>query len=182
MTKKTYAVITAIGTDRIGIVDELSGIITDAGANIEESKMALLGGDFAAMMLVSLDAKVYEALGAACARTETRLALKIGIKPTDASSALLRGRPYSLEAVSLDGQGIVHAVSSVLRKFDINIEELETRTEGAPLTGAPLFRLKASVLIGPEISIAALRHSFEELHAAQDLDIVLSPILPANRD
>ncbi len=174
---RTYAVISVLGADRVGIVDELSGQLTEAGANIEESKMAVLGGDFAVMMLVSLETAGYEALVAKCPKIEASLGLKVGIKPTANSPAKTGGRPYSLETVSLDGRGIVHSVSAVLHKFGVNIEELETRTEGAPLTGAPMLRIKANIVVGSEVSIAALRHAFEELHAAQDLDVVISPIL-----
>lgn len=139
---KVYAVISAIGADRVGIVDDLSGLISAGGGNIEESKMSVLGGEFAVMMLVSMEAGALDALVAKIAELEARLSLKMGVKRTSESAhdhgESEQGRPYVLETVSLDGQGIVHSVSAVLRSFGINIEELETRTEQAPLTGAPL--------------------------------------------
>jgi glycine cleavage system transcriptional repressor len=179
---KAYAVVSAIGADRVGIVDDLSGIVSEGGGNIEESKMAVLGGEFAVMMLVSMDPGSLESLMAGTEALESRLALKIGISRTSEGSMAERGRPYSLETVSLDGKGIVHSVSAVLRKHGINIEDLETRTERAPLTGAPLFRMKANVVLGPEVSIGALRRELEELQTAQDLDIVLMPLVPTRRD
>jgi len=184
---KAYAVFSAIGADRVGIVDDISGLISQGGCNIEESKMAVLGSEFAVMMLVSAEAKALEALMARTGEMEARLSLKIGIKPTSekparGEAASDRGRPYSLETVSLDGKGIVHAVSAVLRKYGINIEDLETRTDRAPLTGAPLFRMKANVVLGPGVSIGALRRELEELQAAQDLDILLMPLVGARRD
>jgi glycine cleavage system transcriptional repressor len=161
-------------------------MVSEGGGNIEESKMAVLGGEFAVMMLVSMDAGALDALIARTSETESRLALKIGIKVTRESArdaaASDRGRPYALETVSLDGKGIVHSVSAVLRAYGINIEDLETRTERAPLTGAPLFRMKANIVIGPGVAIVALRRELEELQAAQDLDIVLMPLVPTRRD
>jgi glycine cleavage system transcriptional repressor len=185
---KAYAVFSAIGADRLGIVDDLSGLVSEGGGNIEESKMAVLGGEFAVMMLVSMDAAALDALIARTEEIESRLSLKIGVKVTGEGNregglaASERGRPYSLETVSLDGKGIVHSVSAVLRKHGINIEDLETRTERAPLTGAPLFRMKADIVLGPGVAIGALRRELEELEAAQDLDIVLMPLVPARRD
>jgi glycine cleavage system transcriptional repressor len=179
---KAYAVFSAIGADRVGIVDDLSGLVSEGGGNIEESKMAVLGGEFAVMMLVSIEAEALDALVAETPRLESRLALKIGVKITRESSSSERGRPYALETVSLDGQGIVHSVSAVLRRYGINIEDLETRTERAPLTGAPLFRMKANIVLGPGVAIGALRRELEELQAAQDLDIVLMPLVPTRRD
>jgi glycine cleavage system transcriptional repressor len=179
---KAYAVFSAIGADRVGIVDDLSGLVSEGGGNIEESKMAVLGGEFAVMMLVSMEDAALDVLIAEVPKIESRLSLKIGVKATREGSASERGRPYSLETVSLDGKGIVHSVSAVLRAHGINIEDLETRTERAPLTGAPLFRMKADIVLGPGVAIGALRRELEELQAAQDLDIVLMPLVPARRD
>jgi glycine cleavage system transcriptional repressor len=179
---KSYAVLSAIGADRVGIVDDISGLVSQSGGNIEESKMAVLGSEFAVMMLVSMDEGALGALASRTAEIELRLGLKIGIVLTREEAAQERGRPYSLETVSLDGQGIVHSVSAVLRRHGINIEDLETRTDRAPLTGAPLFRMKANVVLGQGVSAAALRKDLEELEAEQDLDIVLMPIVPTRRD
>jgi glycine cleavage system transcriptional repressor len=186
---KSYAVFSAIGADRVGIVDDLSALVSEGGGNIEESKMAVLGGEFAVMMLVSMEVAALDALVARIAEIESRLALKIGVKETrqdaredSSSSSAEHRRPYTLETVSLDGRGIVHAVSAVLRSYDINIEDLETRTERAPLTGAPLFRMKANVVLGRDVVVSALRRELEELQTAQDLDIILQPLVPARLD
>ena len=48
-------IISAVGSDRSGIVSEISGIITSHGGNVEESRMSRLGSDFAIIMLVSVD-------------------------------------------------------------------------------------------------------------------------------
>jgi glycine cleavage system transcriptional repressor len=191
---KAYAVLSAIGADRVGIVDDLAALVFERGGNIEESKMAVLGGEFAVMMLVSMEAAVLDGFVAGTRELESKLSLKIGVKGTrkderedtpredSGLSAGGQGRPYTLETVSLDGKGIVRAVSAVLRAYGINIEDLETSTERAPLTGAPLFRMKANIVLGREVVVAALRRELEELQAAQDLDIVLQPLVPTRRD
>jgi glycine cleavage system transcriptional repressor len=46
-------VITALGEDRPGIVDELSNVLGKQQLNIEDSRMSALGGEFAILMLVS---------------------------------------------------------------------------------------------------------------------------------
>ena len=48
-----YLVISALGKDRPGIVNQLSNILLDAGCNIVESRMAVLGGEFALMLLIN---------------------------------------------------------------------------------------------------------------------------------
>jgi glycine cleavage system transcriptional repressor len=186
---KAYAVLSAIGADRVGIVDDLAALVAGRGGNIEESKMAVLGGEFAVMMLFAMEDSALGELAEAREGIESRLSLRIGIKrtskgdPEDPSrTGLAQGRPYTLETVSLDGKGIVHAVSAVLRSYGINIEDLETRTERAPLTGAPLFRMKADIVLGPEVVASSLRRELEELQAGQDLDVALQPLVPTRRD
>jgi glycine cleavage system transcriptional repressor len=185
---KAYAVLSAIGADRVGIVDDLAALVSERGGNIEESKMAVLGGEFAVMMLVAMDAASLSELSERTGEIESKLSLRIGLKETrkdereGSSSSARSGRPYTLETVSLDGKGIVRAVSAVLRAYGINIEDLETRTERAPLTGAPLFRMKASIVLGRDVVVASLRRELEELQAAQDLVIVLQPLVPTRRD
>lgn len=42
--------------------------------------------------------------------------------------------------------------------------------------------MKANVVLGPGVVIGALRRKLEELQAAQDLDILLQPLVPTRRD
>ena len=49
-----HTVITVVGPDSIGIVETIAGAVADLGANIEESRATILGGDFAVIMLVEI--------------------------------------------------------------------------------------------------------------------------------
>ena len=177
---KAFTVLTAIGADRVGIVDDLSGAVSAAGCNIEESKMAVLGGEFAVIMLVSGPPGSLEGLTGIAARSRGE-AGAAHRKQTDARAAPGEsGRPYLLEAVSLDTPGIVHSVTAILRGHGINIEELSTDTAAAPWTGAPMFRLKAHLIIGPSVSISRLKEELSLLQQEHDLDIALKPVFAAN--
>jgi glycine cleavage system transcriptional repressor len=177
---KAYAVLTAIGSDRVGIVDDLSGSVSSAGCNIEESKMAVLGGEFAVIMLVSGPPASLDSLAGGLPGLGGKLGLRIESRPTREPSAGVSGRPYLLEAVSLDTPGIVHSVTAILRAHGINIEELSTDTAAAPWTGAPMFRLKAHLVVGPSVSIARLKEELSRLQKEHDLDIALKPVFPAS--
>src|SRR6476620_3575257 len=58
-----HSILPALGTDRPGIVDELSQFIFDRGGNIEDSRMVNLRGQFAIMVLVGGNADVIERIG-----------------------------------------------------------------------------------------------------------------------
>ena len=46
--------VTAIGRDRPGIVAAITGVLLDAGGNVDDSQMSILHGHFAVMLLVSV--------------------------------------------------------------------------------------------------------------------------------
>ena len=49
--QKTF-VLTLTGPDRIGFVEKVTGLLLERGGNVETSRMARLGGEFAILMLV----------------------------------------------------------------------------------------------------------------------------------
>jgi len=171
-----FMVLTAVGPDRVGIVDDLAGAITAGGCNIEESKMAVLGGEFAVIMLVSGPPASVDSLGASLPRLGDSLGLHVSSQSTHEPRAAERGRPYLLKAVSLDTPGIVHAVTALLRRHGINIEDMETETAPAPWTGAPMFRLTAHLVIGSTVSVNHLKRELAHLQQQQDLDVTLKPV------
>jgi len=178
MNDNSFAVFTAIGPDRVGIVDDLSGLVVSHGGNIEESKMAVLGGEFAAVMLISMEPTALADLGGAVPALQEKLGLRLELKATCKQESAATGRPYILETVSLDTPGIVHAVTAIIKTYGINIEELETATQPAPWTGAPMFRMRATIILAPQVSVAKLKADLAVLESERDLDISLKPALP----
>ncbi|NJL73183.1 MAG: amino acid-binding protein [Candidatus Competibacteraceae bacterium] len=163
--EREFAVLTAIGSDRVGITSDLSEAITQGSCNIEESRMAVLGGEFAIIMLLSggsasLAAAIDNLPGAGRA-----LGLQIEVKRTTAGEPSASGRPYRLTTVSLDTPGIVHTVTAVLKRHGINVEELETETSAAPWTGAPMFRMEAQVVVPPTVQVSVVRERAQEAAA-----------------
>jgi glycine cleavage system transcriptional repressor len=76
----------------------------------------------------------------------------------------------------------VHAVTELLRRHGINIEDMDTETASAPWTGAPMFRMRAHLVIPQGVSIAELRHELGAVEAERDLDIALKPVGAAGVD
>jgi glycine cleavage system transcriptional repressor len=179
---KQYAILTAVGADRVGIVDDLTSVILGRRCNIEESRMAVLGGEFAIVLLFSGEEAGVRMLLAELPARGTELGLSIGAKETVPPKTDPQARPYLLESVSLDTPGIVHSVTTLLRKYGVNIEDLETETTPAPWTGAPLFSMRARLSVPGSTSIARLREELEDLEAETNLDLKLSPITPGEAE
>lgn len=155
-----HAILTALGTDRPGIVDEVSHFIFDRGGNIEDSRMVNLRGQFAMMVLVGGTPDVLERLGKELGEFSRRSAMSAelrpagaGVKPTAASDAL----PYRLVGTGIDQPGLVHRLAHLLREMGVNIESLETRLTPAPYTGAPMFELEAVLAVPRATQLSQLR-------------------------
>jgi len=173
--KSEYLVISALGHDRVGLVDALAAKVTKANCNIEESKMAVLGGEFAVIMLISGPAGQIDVFKGQVAALSDELGLHLELRATQAPRGGT-GRPYLIESVSLDTPGILHSITTVLRQEGINIEDLETETCAAPWTGAPMFLMKIRISLPADKPVANLRQRIEKVALEQDLDIKIGAV------
>lgn len=172
-SEKAYLVITAVGPDRAGLVSELSSLIHAAGANLEDSRMAVLGGEFALLLLVS-------GVEAALARVEGRvreseqaLGLTLLLKRTTGPRALRNVLPYTIRVSGFDRPGIVQTVTGILARRGVNVNALESRVTNAPESGTPLFVLEALLEVPSEAALAELRSELSARCDDESLDLTL---------
>src|SRR5689334_20290929 len=128
MSMRTSLVLTVIGDDKPGIVEQLSDRILATGANWEESRMARLAGKFAGVLRVSVEDDRAEAL-AASLRTLAAGGLTVVVEHSVGGSAAARS--IQLELVGNDHPGIVRDIARALAQHRVNIEELETGVTSA---------------------------------------------------
>jgi len=172
-----YLVVTALGTDRPGIVAELTALLAERGANVADSRMAVLGGEFALMALVSTRDGDTEALRAEVGQLAEKLGLQLIVKDTR-SPAEHRGgrvRSYEVQVHALDHPGIVHAVADSVRGLGGNVVSLDTSAYEASVTGAPLFQMELRADFPSEISASRLRETLAEVSEAANADIDVRP-------
>jgi glycine cleavage system transcriptional repressor len=149
---RTDLVFTLTGTDRVGLVEEVTGVLLGVGGNVETSRMARLGGEFAMLVLVSLPAdKVAEAQGALAHLTEQGYRVSFAETNLAAASELAGWSPYRVSVHGADHEGIVHEVARGLSQLGISIESMETSVSAAPVTGLTLFDMTALVLVPPAV-------------------------------
>ena len=163
-------IISAIGTDRPGIVSELSGIITSNGGNVEESRMSRLGSDFAIIMLVTVASDWEESLKVTL---KSITELTITTKPTNLSQ-VGDGRQFRIDLSGADNEGIVKVLSKYLAEKSINILEMETHTSQAPVSGTPLFNLNAFVSIPNDVEEKLIQSDLYQISQDLGVEIQLS--------
>ena len=154
-----HIIISAFGTDKPGIVSHLTGVITSHGGNIEESRMVKLGVDFTTMILVSVSTEWSESLAVALNGIQD---LQISLKKTSPFTLDSTIPQCGIHLSGADNEGLVHKVADKLAEKGINIEEMETGTENAPISGTILFTMTARVS-HPNLDISRLDNDMNEL-------------------
>jgi glycine cleavage system transcriptional repressor len=172
------AVISAIGPDRPGIVNEIAAVVRELDLNIEDSRMTVLGGEFAILMSVTGPERAVAGLEPRLARVCGELGLVHLFRPTVERDRTRPSIPYRVRVRAMDHPGIVHEIARFFSARQINIEDLNTETRPAAHTGTPIFDLTMRVQIPPGTQIRALRSAFESFCDEHDLDGVLDPSAP----
>ena len=174
---RTSLILTVIGDDKPGIVEQLSDRITATGANWEESRMARLAGKFTGLLRVSVDAAQADAL-AEQLRTVDPAGLTIVVeRSVDPDAA--PSRTIGLDVIGHDRPGIVRDISRVLAEHRVNIEELETDVTSAPMSGEALFRARPQLRFPPSVTVEWLRSQLEALAGELMVDVTLDDSAPA---
>lgn len=173
-----HAVLTAIGTDRPGLVDEVSAYVLERGGNLEDSRMVNLHGQFAMMMLVSGDEQVMARLTADLGELQAASALHADLVPADMTQPVTRGAaiPYRLTTAAMDHPGLVQSVAHVLRELGVNIESAETTLQQAPITGTPLFEMELVVAVPAGTPVAKLRDALGRVCDELNIDWQLTAL------
>lgn len=163
-------VLTVVGADRTGLVQLLADRIAAVGANWEESRMARLAGQFAGILLVTVDSARADELAAALGKLDEQ-GLQVSMRRTEAIESPSATMRIELALTAHDRPGIVRDVSAILAERSINVEELESEVASAPMSGERMFTARARVIAPAMTSLAELRTKLEALGGELMLDI-----------
>jgi len=170
-------VLTLTGPDRIGIVERVTGLLLNRSGNVETSRMARLGGEFAVLMLVTMPTEQ-------CAALDEDLASLIAqgykVTTTQAEQTYAESHPdwlpYHIEAQGADHEGIIHQIAQYLSQRGINIESMDSETFSAPISGSPLITMTAEVVVPPSLAEQAWEAGLENLGSQLNLEITVSKL------
>ena len=169
-------VISAVGTDRTGVVQDLTEVILSCDGNIEESRMTTLGSEFAMLLLVSGNWATLSKLDKKLEKLGRNNDLSVSIRQTDARKPEGDRMPYAVDIVSLDHRGIVYNLANFFASRDIEIADVATRSYAAAHTGSPMFAVQMAINVPSAVHIAQLREEFLEICDRLNLDAILEPV------
>ncbi|MDH5518382.1 MAG: glycine cleavage system protein R [Gammaproteobacteria bacterium] len=169
-------VLSALGTDQPGLVDRISKHILNLNLNIEDSRMSILGGEFAIMLLLSGNEEILQSLIDSIPELEQEFSdLVFNSKYTE-RKARHSGLSYKVKIHALDHQGIVHHLARFFSARNINIEELSTSSYAAPHTGSKMFTVDLKLYIPEGTSLSQLRDAFIQHCDDLNLDASFEPV------
>jgi glycine cleavage system regulatory protein len=164
-----HLIVTVSAPDKPGVVEQLAACIAEHGGNWLESRMSHMAGQFAGILRVSAPADAHQPLRSALEALGAR-----GIRVLFAEvapEASPEWKPITMELVGNDRPGIVRDVTRVLTEQGVNLEQLVTSVEPAPMSSETLFRAHAVLGLPLELSLDTLQQRLETL--ADDLMVEL---------
>ncbi len=169
---RTSLVLTVIGDDKPGIVEQLSERVLATGANWEESRMARLAGKFAGLLRVSVATDQADALAATLRELDAGGLSVVVARSGEGTTGAQR--TVGLDLIGHDHPGIVRDISRALAQLGVNIEELETDVTSAPMSGDSLFRAHVTLGVPADVTVDQLRSVLEELAGELMVDLALN--------
>lgn len=167
-----HIILTIIGTDRPRLVETLAKTVKHNGGNWLDSRMSHLGGYFAGVLHVSVPSESQADLVHAFVMLEEQ-GLRTVFHIDSSAPALSPPQSvlprFNFSVIGPDRSGIVQELTQVLSEFHGNIEEIQTSSETAPMTGGLLFRANLSVSFSETVDQQFLTEQLQRI--AHDLGL-----------
>jgi glycine cleavage system regulatory protein len=155
-------VFAVIGPDRPGLVGRLAAAVADHDGNWLESRMGVLGGQFAGVVLAAVPEARADALRRALMALEDE-GLRVMVEAAPGAVAPRVYRRVRLELFGQDHPGIVRDIARALSARSVNIAEMETERSTGAMSAEAMFRLRADIELPEDVSAEALRDALEVL-------------------
>ena len=169
---ETSYIVTFIGDDRPGLVEQLSSVIESNRGSWLESRLSQLGGKFTGLILVSLPNDDGDAL-----QTDLQAlaasGLSIRVTAASAAGAAVRGRDITLTVIGPDRLGIVREISRALADRQINVVEMDSQVSSAPMSAEMMFRARIDAQIPEATDMDDLSDTLEDIANHMTLEIDL---------
>ncbi|MEZ5573300.1 MAG: ACT domain-containing protein [Halioglobus sp.] len=174
---QTSYIVTFIGDDRPGLVEQLSSVIEKNQGNWHESRLSQLGGKFAGLILVSLPLDGGPSLESDLSDLAAS-GISVRVTPTAEVTSTQRatpapGRDITLTVIGPDRRGIVREISRALAQRQINVLEMDSEVRSAPMSAELIFSARIEARTPESTNIDDLWDTLDEIANSMTLEIDL---------
>jgi glycine cleavage system transcriptional repressor len=171
---KHWFALTAIGHDRPGIVADLAELIYECDCNLEDSRMTVLGSEFAVLLLCSGQGDdVARRLSTASKRLEWEKRLTVFVRQVEGPSPPGRGELRECRVTGVDRAGIVARVARTLSEHGANVVDLASELRHEPNSGTPMYAMRIKLVLPPDADVSALRAALERIATELSVDLTI---------
>ena len=174
-----FAIVTAFGQDRPGIVALMADSLYQLGCNIEDTCMTRLRGEFTMMLMVRLPNDIDAGMLASrltTAMTPHDLAVLCRSMPDGAAArqTALEIPTFMLSVYGADHPGIVAQVSQTVAQQGGNITDMNTRVIGSG--EVPVYVMVLEIQLPQAQQAEPLRQALERLKPLLGVDLTFRPL------
>ena len=173
----TCLVLTVIADDKPGLVETLAEVIADHKGSWLESSMSQLAGKFAGILRVSVATNRAQNLIDALSSLPAEL--KLVVEQAEAEELPDKPTTVDLNLMGNERPGIIREISHALAMLSVNVKQLSTHCDPAPMSGDVLFRARAVLQVPTGMLVEDLQEVLERL--ADDLIVELKDSSPETR-
>jgi len=171
---KKRAVLSGTGPDRVGVADDLSAALASRNIRIDDSRWTALGGRFSVMVQVCGERDAVARLRSDLSMLRENLGFDLQLAPMEPARPTTRAPQYLIECFASGPPGM-SAVTGLLKRHGVNIEQLETEAGAAPFSSAITFHMTARITIPPSSSFDNIQNELRRLERERDIDVVIKP-------
>jgi glycine cleavage system regulatory protein len=160
-------VLTLIGQDKAGLVEQLATLIAEYHGNWTASNLSHLAGYFAGILQIEVAEEDVAALTTALQQMkDLDIRVHHGVDSRVNEHKLLR-----FVITGNDRPGIVRELSSVIKHKGTNIIHFESSKQSAPNWGVPLFNAIATVELPDGLNKDEVVHALEDIASDVIVDV-----------
>ena len=171
----TPLVLTAIGSERPGLVSALAQVVEMYDGNWLTSELTRLAGSFAGIVLVEVPEERVDAFRDALARLRESDGLDVRVTPAEPVGPAAPTRELSLHLIGHDRPGIVREITHALAERGVTIAELSSSVVDAAQAGGTLFEADFTVLVPGAVADEEVREALESITAELMVDLDFGP-------
>ena len=168
-------IMTAFGTDRPGIVADVTEVIYEAGCNLEDTTMTRLADEFTLILLITGQGdELEQTLHMACRRLEREKNISAFLRALPKTEPQIppTGTLRKILVEGLDQAGIVYKISRYLANQKVNIESLASAVRPSPESGAGIYSMEIIVQVPDTVTLESIEKGLDRI--ANDLNVDVS--------
>lgn len=162
-SQEHYLVITALGVDRPGIVNAITGHVSRCGCNIEDSRLALLGNEFTFIMLLSGSWNAITLIESTLPLKGAEMELLIVMKRTESQARAPQPSTVWVKVELADSPHIIERFTDLFDTHALNIAELVSKTQPADGERPPQLFIQMTAHSPEKLNGAIIEPAFHQL-------------------